>query len=196
MTNRLSRARYAPSRAGWTCSPRRPRLIRKLGFKKKVLTVHAIGGQPHVEGMTICGSCSRTRQSRFSRFVVGPTRDRPRGCSGPSARDARHGCLRRRQPRYALTGGRFHPVSHDSWRPTFRGRCGLPYRSSPRAQWRRRASTCERWRATPRPAPPMMLHTGGGGAYFLWARRKRTRRRAARRRVGAAGPDYRGVRLC
>ena len=75
--------------------------IRKLGFKKKVLTVHAVGGQPHVEGNDDLWIllADALKVQTLDVLVAGPdVRDRPaRAYRGPRARDARRGRLRRRQ---------------------------------------------------------------------------------------------------
>ena len=69
--------------------------IRRLGFKKKVLTVHAIGGQPHVEGNDDLWIllADALKVQTLDVLVVGPdVRDRP-------ARAGRARRARRRGPR-------------------------------------------------------------------------------------------------
>ena len=105
--------------------------IRKLGFKKKVLTVHAVGGQPHVEGnddlwilladalkvqtldVLVAGPDVRDRPARAYRGRVRVTHD-------AGVYDVANRRVWRAAPDVVIA---FHAGfwGYDSWRPTLRG---------------------------------------------------------------------------
>ena len=106
--------------------------IRKLGIqKKKVLTVHAIGGQPHVEGNDDLWIllADALKVQTLDVLVVGPdVRDRParayrgrvRVTHDAGAYDVDNRRVWRAAPDVVIA---FHPGfwGYDSWRPTLVG---------------------------------------------------------------------------